>query len=119
MSETPMTWPGAGAGFVRLIEQAEVKRDKYGFWDHPDMPKFEEHESLEYAGWKLDQGLETKFSWLEDEPEDHPVYMSYFNDENADFNGWNPAKPEGDGWFTLFITDTEDGPVWVWARRKA
>jgi hypothetical protein len=100
-----------------LIIAAPVERDEHGFWSHPDLPNFEEGANAAYKAWVAAQGLTITHSDLEDEPEDHPVYVSYFDNGDGNFSAWTAAAPVGEGWFTLAIYDTEDGPRWWWARR--
>jgi hypothetical protein len=54
---------------------------------------------------------------LEHEDCDHPVYVSYFDNGDPSVAAWEPTPPKGEGWFTMSIHDTEDGPAWAWARR--
>jgi len=107
---------------IKLIEAAEVKRDDDGYWYHPDEPDFDE-DIQKYNAWLEEQGLEIRYKSLEDEGESHPAHARYWPDNWEDgspnVSDWHPDQPAGDGWFTLSIHDTEDGPVWVWVRRKA
>jgi hypothetical protein len=99
-----------------LIQAMEVVRDQNGWWTHPGVPDF--GESVErYNAWKAAQGIETTYAELDSEDDDHPVYVAYFENADTNISQWNPAPPAGDGWFTLSIHETEDGPIWVWARR--
>ena len=104
---------------VKLIQAAPVARDVVGEWIHPGLPEFDEGDSEKWRAWLVAQGLEIKRYQLEDEPIDHPVYVSYFEDGDGNFADWQGAMPSGDGWFTLAVYDTEDGPTWCWARRVA
>ena len=99
-----------------LIQPAPVERDAQGWWSHPGIPNFDEDMNA-WRAWIDAQGLDIKYKMLEDEPEEHPVWRSYFEDESPSVANWTVAPPKGDGWFVLSIHDTEDGPVWVWARR--
>lgn len=105
---------------MKLIQPMAVTRDELGFWSHPDIPDFDE-DGQAYRAWLKHQGLETSFASLESEDDDHPVYKSYYHDDDPDPSvaGWNPDPPKGEGWFVLSIHDTEDGPYYVWARRVA
>lgn len=100
-----------------LIQPVEVVRDEFGFWTHPDLPSFDEGDGEKYHAWRIEQGIRTSLSLLEHEPDDHPAYVSYFEDSCLDISSWNPAPPAGEGWFLLAIHDTEDGPVFCWATR--
>jgi hypothetical protein len=102
-----------------LIQAAPVERDEDGNWWHPGMPEFEEGQEAEWKAWIEAQGLSISRSLLENEGLNHPAYASYFDNENPDFSAWVDEPPSGEGWFTLAIQDTEDGPVWCWVRRPA
>jgi hypothetical protein len=103
---------------IALIRQQPLERDADGAWSHPGIPNFDE-DAKAYKRWLAEQGLEISYKYLESEDGDHPVYVSYFEDENPSFVAWEPTPPEGAGWFTLAIYETEDGPVWVWTRRPS
>lgn len=94
-----------------------IERDPTGEWAHPDLPDFDEGDGDKYRAWLAAQGLTVHSSYLESEGPDHPAYVNYFERDDNSFREWLPARPEGEGWFTLAITDTEDGPAWMWARR--
>ena len=100
-----------------LIQAAPVERDSVGEWIHPGLPGFEEGDGEKWRAWLTTQGLTTVRRMLEDAEEDHPVCISYFDNSDPDFSAWVDEPPKGDDWFTLAIHDTEDGPVWCWARR--
>lgn len=103
---------------VELIQPATVQRDERGAWYHPDMPVFNE-DGAKFTAWIEQQGLQVARSSLEYEDPSHPVYKSFFEQEDPDtnFGAWVASPPPGEGWFTLAIDDTEDGPQWWWARR--
>jgi hypothetical protein len=100
-----------------MIQPMDVVRDKDGWWSHPGIPDFGE-DMARYKAWLAAQGLETTFKMLEYEPDTHPVWQAYFDEGSTDVSAWTPPPPQGEGWFTFSIHDTEDGPVWVWARRN-
>lgn len=97
------------------IQPATVQRDEIGHWTHPAVPPFDEGQEAEYRAWLAANGLEITYKMLEGEP-DHPLYDAWFEDGAHDMSSWTPEPPAGDGWFTLSIHDTQDGPIWVWAR---
>ena len=101
---------------VTLIQPMPVQRDETGCWWHPGMPEFDEDHRAEYRAWLDAQGLETTYGMLQYQPE-HPLYDAWFEHGLNDMSSWTPEPPAGEGWFTLWIDDTEDGPIWVWARR--
>jgi hypothetical protein len=100
------------------IRPVKVERDENGWWSHPGIPNFDE-DAKSFGAWIKAVGLETTYKTLESEGEDHPAYVSYFALEDPSFAAWTPTPPEGEGWFTFSIHDTEDGPVWAWARPLA
>ena len=99
-----------------LIGPVAVERDAEGWWTHPDIPEFEEGDEYAYKAWLKAQGLETRYTTLEYEDDTHPSYIDYYENNGIDVSEWHPSPPEGDNWFTLSIHDSEDGPVFVWAR---
>ncbi|SDF79642.1 MULTISPECIES: hypothetical protein [unclassified Duganella] len=104
------------AAAAALIYPAHEQRDDDGWWWHPELPNFEEDHQA-YAAWMLAQGLEYKFDSLESEADTNPAYIAYYEHEAGHVRDWFCEPPAGEGWFTLSIHDTEDGPQWVWARR--
>lgn len=100
----------------QFIQAVDVARNLNGYWSHPDMPDFDEAYQA-FRAWLEAQGLTVSVSRLESEDEDHPTYISYFDKSNPGVLQWTPESPDGAGWFTLSIHDTEDGPVWVWVQR--
>ncbi len=101
----------------KLIEWAPVVRDAEGWYRHPDMPEFDEDQEMEFRVWLAAQGLRITCAALEAEANTHPAHIAYFEQGGTDVSDWNPAPPAGDGWFTLSIHDSDDGPYWVWGRR--
>lgn len=98
------------------LQPVPVERDSDGWWTHPGVPDFGEDVNA-FMAWLSAQGLVTAYVSLEGEDLDHPTYVSYYDQGSASVAGWNPVPPAGEGWFTLSIHDTDDGPHWVWARR--
>lgn len=101
---------------LNLIQPMTVQRDSEGWWCHPGLPEFDEDHQA-YNAWMIAQGLETRFHALENEDETSPAYISYYDHETSDVSEWDDEAPQGEGWFTLSIHDSEDGPQWVWVRR--
>lgn len=102
---------------LTLIHAIPVERDADGYWVHPGAPDTES--SVEYTAWLDEQGLTYSIKYLESEDISHPVYVEYFDNNLTSVANWHPEAPKGEGWFTLSIHDTEEGPVWVWVRREA
>lgn len=106
------------AGQHQEVVPMQVERDKNGYWWHPAVPEFGEGDAEKSRAWIKDNNLETEFSDLEWEHPDTPASVAYFDNADTNITAWNPAPPAGDGWFTLGIGETDDGPRWWWARRK-
>lgn len=96
------------------IEAATVERDENGYWTHPAWPPFDE----EYIprSWFIDRGLEVATVDFHDEVPEH-VSDAYFDDCDCNCSGWEPSRPDGEGWFIFSIHEYEDGPVCVWVRQ--
>jgi hypothetical protein len=97
------------------IGPVPVDRDENGWWSHPAVPNFDEDVDS-YLAWVKAIGLEMKYKALESDP-DHPLYDAWFEHGECNASSWNPEEPAGGGWFTFSIHDSEDGPIWAWARR--
>lgn len=100
-----------------LIAVMPPQRDDDGWYWHPGLPEFDEGQCQEYRAWLIAQGLETCFDSLESEVDTHPAYVAYYDESACHVRDWNCEPPAGEGWFTLSIQDSEDGPQWVWVRR--
>jgi len=97
------------------IGPVPVDRDENGWWSHPAIPNFDEDVDS-YLAWVKAVGLEMKYKALESDP-DHTLYDAWFENGECNASSWAPQEPAGDGWFTFSIHDSEDGPIWAWARR--
>jgi len=102
---------------IKLIQPMPFLRGPRGDWSHPDMPIFDEDEAAAFHAWIAEQGPKLRTSALEDEGEQHPVSQSYFERGEGNYSAWWPSPPDGPGWFTLAIDETDDGPHWWWVRR--
>ena len=98
---------------IQLIKSVTVKRDADGWWDHPDMPDFDEDHTA-FKAWLSEQHLVLQQWHMEADIDGHHPY----DDGECHCLGWNPESP-GPEWFLLGIFDTEDGPCVSWARRVA
>ena len=106
------------ASVVPLIPiDLPVERGDHGWWTNPRVPNFEEDVAAFYA-WLEAQHLEYISAMLGDEPQNHQAYQTYFEEKKFTCAAWEPKRPPGDGWFTFSIHDSEDGPVWIWVRRR-
>lgn len=97
----------------KLIGPVDVVRDEDGYWDHPNIPDFDE-DAEAWKSWLDAQGLKVIGWHMDSDLESHP----YWEDGAAHCVGWVPEMPPGDGWFLLGIFDTDDGPYAQWARRE-
>ncbi|TBL96662.1 hypothetical protein [Hafnia alvei] len=104
------------------IQPAEVERDQYGYWTHPDY--FEPANGNEYGmpgefdAWIKANNLEIIEAWLE--CDDNAIeLLEKYEAGDADISGWQPQQPSGYGWFVASIHDTEDGPICIWLRHAA
>ncbi|MEQ4313775.1 hypothetical protein ABNM01_11465 [Pseudomonas syringae] len=101
---------------IVLIRPAPVIRDENGFFEHPDMPAFDEGDGEKCKAWVAEQALDVRKVELE-YASDQAVADRYFEAGDPDCSYWEPDCPDGEGWFCLSIHDTDDGPVCWWARR--
>ncbi len=99
-----------------LIKHWPVKRDENGFFQHPDLPDFDEGDGERCKAWIAEQGLQVEMVSLEYHS-DEAISERYFEAGDPDCSYWEPDRPDGDHWFCLAIHDTDDGPVCWWARR--
>ena len=98
------------------IAPAEVTRDEYGQWWHPDLPDWEEGTpGTVIREWISANGLEIS-NWVMEDMEDPKAYEKAMAAPNGPCSVWNPEPPEGEGWFLLGICDTENGPSCTWVR---
>ena len=101
---------------IKLIQPAPVVRDENGMFWHPDLPEFDEGDSDKCIRWVSEQGLTVKMVSIEGA--DEAIADRYFESHDPDCSYWEPDRPEGEGWFCLPISDTDDGPACWWARRE-
>lgn len=100
---------------MSIIKEMPVERDEYGRWTHPEYKKFcagrEYISTEEFDAWMEKNNLQWAIIYRDEGCADPDAC-------GADVSVWEPERPEGDGWFTGSIHDTEDGPVCVWLRNK-
>ncbi len=97
--------------FLLRTPRADVafEPDENGFWYHPDFRWDIVPDESPATTYFKDAGYDLYFTEMDD---DHP------NRENElPCLGWVPTPREG-GWFLVVITDTDDGPMAVFARQK-
>ena len=92
------------------IKPEQVKRDKYGYWTHSQLPDFGESVGWRVINqWAKNNRLSVILVFLEtDAPE--AVASKYFDDGDPDVSNWMPTPPNGDS-FLLSIHDSDDGPL--------
>lgn len=95
------------------IKEIEVVRDQYGYWTHPDYPTNWDEDTTEEEvnKWFSDNQIKAVDIWMQDD--DEPLSEKYAAGEVYACD-WNPKKPTEDS-FLLFITDTEDGCLALFA----
>lgn len=103
---------------IDLIQPAPVVRDENGYWLHPCLPKFRKNAPEgrnAFRDWQANQQLEICTIQLECDWTGEGEHPYWSGSDNC--NGWEPSRPDGEGWFCLAIDDTEEGPTCWWARR--
>lgn len=94
-----------------------VVRDENGYWYHPDAP-WDEIEEQPIARYFKPHGYEASCVLLQEVmDEDEEPLKSYVENGEVNVSAWTPKLPEGEGWFLLCITDSEDGPFAMWLLR--
>jgi hypothetical protein len=94
-------------------------RDENGWVSHPDLdqPRWNKDEELLNVQAFVDAGYDVHFTMMEyDLTDDHPTYHAYYEGDSSDLSGWEPSKPEGEGWWLIAIYDSEDGPWAMYIR---
>ncbi|MCE3262604.1 MAG: hypothetical protein K0R43_1683 [Pseudoduganella sp.] len=110
---------GPAAPAPQLIDiDVLMARDDSGWWTNPGVPDVGEDVTA-WKEWIEAQQLEIDYAMLEDEDPDHPAYVAYYDKGENSVAAWDARSPrrQREGWHTLSIHDSEDGPVWVFARR--
>lgn len=93
-----------------MIGPVKVERDSLGYWLHPEYPL----NDIDLKQWHDDENISQTAIWLEDDNEE---ISERYCEGDADVSDWNPTKP-CDNAFLLFICDTDDGPLAVFAIPK-
>ncbi|EKP0311595.1 hypothetical protein ACTG16_22795 [Aeromonas sp. 23P] len=102
-----------------LISAAPVERDQFGFWTHPAIaPCDDERTDEQFRAYLLTFGInQIDWSVMYDDASIE-VNEAYEKAKGGDCSLWQPTPPEGEGWITLSIHDTEEGPVCLWGRNQ-
>ncbi|AEY69630.1 hypothetical protein PEp14_00041 [Erwinia phage PEp14] len=107
-------WRSHGSG--KWLRPCEPARCSLGYYAHVDYPGHLTDEA--FSRWTQLTGLEFAAAWMESDPDAEELMRRYGAGDN-DILAWEPAKPEGDGWFVGSIHESDDGgPVCVWLRHK-
>lgn len=99
--------------------------DDMGYAFHPDIDQFMQSSSddpnndedayLEDA--KLHEaGFESHYVEFDGDCTDEAIVKRYFEDGDGPI-GWEPSRPNGDGWQLVAIYDTENGPYAMFVRK--
>ena len=98
-----------------LLMPVEMKRDKHGFWSHPEIPWSFFGEDVNFEKMFDALGFDATYTQAEFEVEDEDLEKMT---EALDFNGWVPKVPnDQDGWFLISIADTDNGVTACWLRK--
>ncbi|MND22400.1 hypothetical protein D3C80_127790 [compost metagenome] len=101
------------------ISAEPVERDQFGFWTHSAIPPCDDERTDEqFRAYLATFGI-TQLEWslmYDDAPIE--VNEAYIESNKGDCSAWAPEPPSGEGWITLSIHDTEEGPVCLWGRHS-
>lgn len=105
---------------VTKIGPEPVERSPEGWWVHPAFSAFldgrEWVTTAEFHDWLNRNGLRCSTTYF-DVDEDTPEAREW--SKSGTFAGWEPERPDGEGWFIGSIHESEDeGPLCVWFRQK-
>lgn len=101
----------------KTISYIKPERDPDGYWVHPDVPCLESNQEIEQ--WCDENNLEHQVVYCQNDIDNfHSLWFSYFEEGDTNVSAWEPTKPDGDGWFIVWIADNEDGPICMWVRPK-
>lgn len=97
-----------------------VTRSEDGWYVHPRLNDFldgrEYITPAEFNQWLSDNNLQSSMTFMDLE-DDSPLAQEWA--ASSSFAGWEPERPEGEGWFIGSIHESEDdGPVCLWLRQK-
>lgn len=105
---------------MNLIQPMELSVNKYGNRAHPDLLDPENFASnLSWEHWLREQKLDETAVVNFDCDASEELVKRYSDGDTTVINEWQPSKPDDrDGWFMLYITDSDDGPFCMWVRRE-
>ncbi|MEJ5174655.1 hypothetical protein [Erwinia sp. MYb416] len=104
---------------VSRIEAVQPQRSRDGCWTHPHyfIPDGDAEGPGEFNAWLAAQQLECSIRWMREEVP--PELMRTYQLSDGDISRWQPAIPQGSGWFIGSLHDTQQGAVCIWLRRRA
>lgn len=101
----------------KTISYIKPERDSDGYWVPPGIPRLESNQEIEQ--WCDENNLEYLAVFCRDDIDNfHPVWFSYFEEGDTNVSAWEPTKPDGDGWFVVWIAGNEDCPICMWVSPK-
>jgi integrase/recombinase XerC len=100
------------------LEAVHVECDDNGFWYHPDAP-WDEIGEQPIVAFLQPHGYEGRVTLMQNVMDEEEEPLRSYLDGAVDIRTWMPSPPDGEGWFLLCISDSEDGPFAIHLRRVA
>jgi len=112
---------------IQQLKAAEVVRNKYGFWNHPEWDIYLEtnFNQKEYLSVEDMTHLHVHFNittdrvYFESDASEELSKRYFDNDDQSAIIEWNPSKPDHDrDWFLVSIFENSNGDVVaLWAKQ--
>ncbi|MND23250.1 hypothetical protein D3C80_136500 [compost metagenome] len=112
---------------IQQLKAAEVVRNKYGFWNHPEWENyfksnFNQNEHLsdeEITRVHVHFNVTTDRVYFESDAPEELTFRYYKKEDQAAIIEWNPSKPDHDrDWFLVSIFENSNGDiVALWAKQ--
>jgi hypothetical protein len=104
-----------------LFNPSRLPEPEKGWRHHPDTDLIFDLLAIDDEGqatyYFIKDTLGYEMSYVELEDDNPELAEKYYEEVGGDCSGWDPTKPEGDGWLLMWITDTDDGPVAMYGRK--